>query len=92
MTSTDVLSGVVALVSQLAGCDTSALAGDKRFFADLGLSSIDAVVLGERLEAHFGRPLRFAEGLSDLARQGRDDVTLGEIAAFVESQLAAPRE
>lgn len=87
----DVLADVLALVRQVAGCDPAAVAGEKHFFADLGLSSIDAIILGERLEAHFGRPLRFAEGLSDLARAGRDDVTLAEIAAFVENQLAIAR-
>ena len=31
---------------------------ETRFFADLGLASIDAVVLGEAIQQHFGRPVR----------------------------------
>ncbi len=56
---------------------------ETRFFADLGLASIDAVVLGETLEAHFGRPLPFGEMMADLGKRVDRDMTLGELAAFL---------
>ena len=31
---------------------------ETRFFADLGLASIDAVVLSEAIQNHYGRPSR----------------------------------
>ena len=35
---------------------SSAINEDTRFFADLGLASIDAVVLERTLQEHYGRP------------------------------------
>jgi acyl carrier protein len=61
---------------------------ETRFFADLGLASIDAVVLGEALERHYGRPLPFATLLADLGRRTDRDLTLGELAAFLRRSLA----
>ncbi len=69
---------------------TRSRCAESRFFAELGLSSIDAIVLSERLEQRFGRPLPFAEALAELARTGRDDVTMGEVAEFVQLQLRQP--
>ena len=54
-----------------------------RFFADLGLASIDAVVLGETLEAHFGRPLPFGEMMAELGKRADRDMTIGELSAFL---------
>ena len=44
---------------------------ETRFFADLGLASIDAVVLGEAIQQHYGRPLPFGELMADLGRRDR---------------------
>ena len=87
-----VLSEVFTIIREMTGGATMPLRPETLFFADLGLSSIDAIVLGERLELHFGRPLRFTEVLTDFARAGRDDVTLGEVATFVQFQLDQPVE
>jgi acyl carrier protein len=87
----EVLMEVLAQVREMTQCDPLSLRAESRFFAELGLSSIDAIVLSERLEQRFGRPLQFADALAELARAGRDDVTLGEVAAFVRLQLHQPR-
>jgi acyl carrier protein len=60
-----------------------------RFFADLGLASIDAVVLGETLQARYGRPLPFADLLADLGRREDRDLAIGELAAFLARHLGA---
>ncbi|MFO0907749.1 MAG: acyl carrier protein [Isosphaeraceae bacterium] len=60
---------------------------DTRFFADLGLASIDAVVLGEALEVHFGRKLPFSDLMGDLGRRTDRDLRIGELAQFLESHL-----
>ena len=44
-----------------------------RFFADLGLASIDAVVLGEAIQQRSGRRIPFDQLLADLGR--RDHAT-----------------
>ena len=56
---------------------------ETRFFADLGLASIDAVVLGEMLQEHYGRPLPFGELMAELGRREDRDLTRsGELAGF----------
>ena len=54
-----------------------------RFFADLGLASIDAVVLGETLQERYGRPLPFSELMAELGRREDRDLALGELASFL---------
>jgi acyl carrier protein len=63
------------------------IAPTTRFFADLGLASIDAVVLGETLQERYGRPLPFGELMADLGRREDRDLTLGELAAFLSKTL-----
>lgn len=53
-------------------------------FGDLGLASIDLVVLAERLDAHFGRRLPFGAFLKGLRDRGADDLRLGELVAFLQ--------
>lgn len=57
---------------------------DARVFADLGLASIELIVLGERLEHHYGRKLPFGPFLAGLRARGADDVTVGELVAFLQ--------
>ena len=55
-----------------------------RVFADLGLASIDLVVLAERLEGHYGRKLPFGAFLKGLRDRGADDLAVGELVAFLQ--------
>jgi acyl carrier protein len=64
------------------------IGADTRFFGDLGFSSIDAVLLGEKLEALCGRPLPFHEHAAQLANSGAIDLTVGQIATFLRGCLA----
>ncbi len=54
-------------------------------FADLGLSSIELVVLGEKLEARWGRRLPFATFLKGLRDRGATDIALGELVVFLQN-------
>jgi acyl carrier protein len=56
-----------------------------RVFADLGLASIDVVVLGERLEQFYGRRLPFGSFLAGLRAKGADDLALGELIEFLQA-------
>jgi acyl carrier protein len=60
---------------------------DSRAFADLGLASIDLVVLAERLEQHYGRKLPFGVFLKSLRDRGADDVSLGDLVAFLQQSI-----
>ena len=58
-------------------------------FADLGLASIEVVVLAEKLEQHFGRKLAFGPFLAGLRIRGAKDIEVGELVAYLKEQLAA---
>ncbi len=60
---------------------------DTRFFADLGLASIDAVVLGEVLEEHYGRRLPFGALLAELGARTDRDLRIGELVVFLQKHL-----
>jgi len=60
---------------------------ETRVFADLGLASIDVIVLGERLEQFYGRRLPFGPFLAGLRANGADDLVLGDIVAFLRSHV-----
>jgi acyl carrier protein len=60
---------------------------DTKFTADLGLASIDAVVLGETIEEHYGRKLPFNEFMADLGRRAVRDIELGELVRFLHKHL-----
>lgn len=63
---------------------------DTRVFTELGLASIDVVVLAEQVEAHYGRPLPFGPFLARLRDAKADDFTLGELAAFLQPHVGGP--
>jgi acyl carrier protein len=58
-----------------------------RVFGDLGLASIDLIVLAEQLDAHFGRRLPFGTFLKSLRDRGADDLEVGELVAFLQQHL-----
>jgi acyl carrier protein len=55
-----------------------------RVFGDLGLASIELVVLAERLDAHFGKRLPFGAFLKSLRDRGAEDLELGELVVFLQ--------
>jgi acyl carrier protein len=63
---------------------------DTRVFADLGLASIDVVVLGERLEAFYGRRLPYGPFLAELRNTGADDLRLGDLVGFLQRNTGGP--
>lgn len=60
---------------------------DTRFFADMGLASIDAVVLGETLENRYGCKLPFGELMADLGQRADRDLRMGELVDFLQQHL-----
>ncbi len=81
---TEMMAELTRILADFQGREYSGPIGpETRFFADLGLASIDAVVLGETLEAHLGRPLPFGEMMADLGKRADRDMTIGELAWFL---------
>jgi acyl carrier protein len=87
----EILDDVAAILGDFGGRGYSGTIGpETRFFADLGLASIDAVVLGETLAAHYGRPLPFGELMADLGRRAERDMTVGEVVEFLHAFFHRP--
>ena len=83
-TESEIMAELVRLLADFGGREYSGpIEPETWFFADLGLASIDAVVLAETLEGHFGRPLPFGEMMADLGRRAQRDIQLGELSSFL---------
>jgi acyl carrier protein len=86
---TEILDVVSTVLERDLGVQASgAIDEHTRFFADLGLASIDAVVLGERLQEHYGRPLPFNELMAEIGRRTERDLSIGELVAFLGANLS----
>lgn len=83
-----IMNDVAGLLRNFNGREyTDDIGAETLFFGDLGLASIDAVVLGETLEEHYGRKLPFHLFLADLGRRAQRDLPLGELVAFLHRHL-----
>ncbi len=83
-TRAELLADLAAILGSFGGREYSGTINpETRFFADLGLASIDAVVLGETLQEHYGRPLPFGDLMADLGRRTDRDMSVGEVADFL---------
>ncbi len=84
----EILADVARILSDFQGREYSGPIGrETRFFADLGLASIDAVVLGEVLQEHYGRPLPFGDLMAELGKRADRDLSIGELADFLARNL-----
>ena len=84
-----VLLDLAGILKNFHGREYSGAIGrETRFFGDLGLASIDAVVLGEDLDRHFGLALPFGDLLAELGSREDRDLRIGELADFVASNMA----
>jgi acyl carrier protein len=82
----DVLDGVLEMLSELSGDweYDGEITPDTYFLADLGLESLDIVVLGTLIQQRYGR-LPFPEYLEELGQRPVEerDVTVVDVVAFV---------
>jgi acyl carrier protein len=84
----EILDDITEILSeQTGGSLAAAVSEETRFFADLGLASIDAVVLTETLQEHYGRSLPFHELIAEVGRRTERDLAIGELVAFLEAHL-----
>jgi len=89
----EILAEVAGILADFQGREYSGpIDRETRFFADLGLASIDAVVLGETLQDHYRRPLPFGELMAELGQRVDRDLTIGELADFLARNLGTDRE
>jgi acyl carrier protein len=85
---TEILDDIVAVLERDLGVQSSSpITEDTRFFADLGLASIDAVVLSERLQEHYRRSLPFHELMAEMGKRTERDLAISELVAFLAAKL-----
>src|SRR5438046_2921254 len=71
----DILRDLAELLSNFEGREYSGPIGPETlFFGELGFMSIDAVVLGEKLEEIYGRKFPFPRFLNELKERNVDDI------------------
>jgi acyl carrier protein len=91
-----VLSDVLELIDELSGDweYDGEITPETRFLADLGLESLDLVVLGTMIQHRYGQ-LPFAEYYAEVGQRPVEerDVTVSELVAFVcENRAPASTE
>jgi acyl carrier protein len=84
----EILDDIISKLSEQTGVSFDGAINEKtRFFADLGLASIDAVVLTEALQQHYARSLPFHELIAEVGRRTERDLTIGELVEFLATHL-----
>jgi acyl carrier protein len=61
---------------------------DSRLFSELGLESLDAVILATSIQEKFGRTMPFPELFAEIGEQRRD-LTVSELVDFTWRSLQA---
>ncbi len=65
---------------------------DTYMLADLGLESIDVVVLGEFLEEHYDQSFPFTEYFTELAQQEITDIRVSDLVDFIDRNFVTQSE
>jgi acyl carrier protein len=88
MSDTEILTELRQVFQEGLGVDPmSPIEPETRFFADLGLASIDAVVLGEAIQAHFERSLPYDRLMAEIGSRAQRDLEIGELVKFLKTHL-----
>ena len=62
------------------------LSPNTKLFSELGMESLDAVVLGSSIQEHYGVEMPFGQMYAELGEQQKD-ITLAELVDFVQTHL-----
>ena len=57
-------------------------------FSELGLESLDVVVLGTAIQEHYQRLMPFAELLGEIGQRDRKDLSISELVDFVFTHMS----
>jgi acyl carrier protein len=91
-TDPQVLAAVLEMVNEIAGDweYDGEITPDTYFLADMGLESLDLVVLGTLIQQRYGR-LPLAGYLAEVGQRPVEerDVTVAELVAFISEQRPA---
>jgi acyl carrier protein len=88
LTQDQILNDLEGILRNFHGREYSGEIGPQTlFFGDLGLASIDAIVLGETLQEHYGQKIPFDQFMAELGQRAVRDIELGDLADFLQRHL-----
>ena len=89
ITRQQIFDDLVARLSNFQGRQYSGeIRPDSSFFHELGFVSIDAIVLWENLEQHYGRRLPYQDLIERMRQREAADFEVGELVDFLERHLS----
>ena len=90
-TRDDVLQTVLSFLKKMdeEWEDTDEITPQTWLVADLGLESIDVVVLGTTIQEHYDKSMPFAEFLAEIGEQEVRDIQVDQFVDFVFRHLNA---
>jgi len=88
-THEEVMTDVLHLFRQLADDweYSSEITPETLLFAEMGLQSLDVVVLAISIQEHYGEVLPFAGLFADMGQRGIRDISVGEWVDFIHEHL-----
>jgi acyl carrier protein len=90
----EIMADVLGLLRKLADDweYTGEITPQTRFFADMGLASLDVVILGTAVQEHYKQVFPFVELFAQVGQRALPDIPVGEWVDFIHQHLqdAAP--
>lgn len=85
---------IVAKLNELAeDWDNSfAITAETSLFRELGMESLEVVILATAIQEHFQKQMPFAEFFAEIGARGQGDLTVSELASFVSDHVGAAAE
>jgi acyl carrier protein len=84
-----IMADVLGLLRKLADDweYTGEITPDTRFFADMGLGSLDVVILGTSVQEHYKQVFPFVELFAQVGQRALPDIPVGEWVDFIYQHL-----
>ena len=84
-----IMSDVLGLLRTLADDweYTGEITPQTRFFADMGLASLDVVVLGTAIQEHYKQVFPFGELFAQVGQRALSDIPVGEWVDFIHEHF-----
>lgn len=89
MTKQEIRIYILEVLAQLASDweYDGEITSDSLLFTELGFQSLDAVILGNSLQEHYGQIIPYADFLADIGQRELNDVTVDEWVDFTHQHL-----
>ena len=84
-----IMSDVLGLLRKLADDweYTGEITPETRFFADMGMGSLDVVVLGTAVQEHYKQVFPFVELFAQVGQRAMADIPVGEWVDFIHQHF-----